>query len=702
MYSKFDMQIDEILSTLTLKEKIGQLNQVAPSMVPPEKLKERIRNGEVGSLILANSATAGNDEQEAVLIETMNELQRCAVEESRSGIPMIFGRDVIHGHHTVLPVPLASACSFNPELVKKAYRCVAKEAVNECVQWTFSPMLDVCHDPRWGRIVEGPGEDPYVGSRMARAIVEGFQGEDLAAPDSLAACSKHYLGYGASEGGRDYFRTEISDYTLYNLVLPPFREAVKAGAATVMSSFNDINGQPVTSSKKYLTDILRGQLGFEGYVVSDWASVDQLQKQGVAEDGRTCAKSSILAGLDMEMVSAHYVRELEELVLAGEVPEEVIDESVRRILRIKLAKGLFERPYCSRVPVDREEHMKLAEELAAESMVLLKNEGEVLPLRKDVKVALCGPYIEERKELHGTWSLDGIVEITPNMAEAMKKHGNVDINGAYEDSDVIVLALGESRWVTGETKASSDCALTKDQIELVHTAHESGKKVVGVIFCGRPIALGNVEPYLDAILIAWHGGTMCAEAAAKILYGDIVPSGKTAATFVRTSGQIPLYYNATSACREVNGYYGENPESNYVDVPGSPLYPFGYGLSYTTFEYTGLSVKKDSLALEEVNAGEAFDVSIKVKNTGTCKGKEVVQLYIHDKVASLMRPQRELKGYQKIELEPGEAKDVTFSVGADSLGFYDNEGTFVVEKGRFELFVGENCFTRNKVEVCLI
>ncbi len=718
MYKQFDSEVDKILSSLSLKEKIGQLNQVIhPDADNLKEIKESIRRGEIGSVILAESATAGNDEQRAILVEMLNDLQKCAMEESKSGIPLIYGRDVIHGHHTVYPIPLASACSFNPELITSSYRSIAKEAANDGVQWTFAPMLDVCHDPRWGRIIEGPGEDPYIGTTMAKATVTGFQGDNLADTDSLAACAKHYLGYGYSEGGRDYFRTEISDYTLYNNILPPFKAAVDAGAATVMSSFNDINGQPITSSRKYLTDILRNKLGFEGFVISDWNSIDQLKKQGVAKDNRDCAKQAILAGLDMDMVDRHYINELENLVLSGEVPEEVIDTSVRRILRVKLAKGLFERPYCVPRKIDTTEHIHLAEQLAAESMVLLKNDNQVLPLPKSAKVALVGPFVEERRALHGNWTLDGDLSITPNFLEAMTEvaqagNGTVSINDNpltlnnctcfFADHDVVVLALGESHLVSGETRCMADISLSPEQVLLAKAARLSGKKVIGVIFCGRPVALENITPYLDAILCAWHGGTRCAHAAAKILYGDYVPSGKTITTFLRSTGQVPLYYNATSSCRAVNGYYGENLLPNYIDMPGSPLYPFGYGLSYTDFDISPIQVNTVTVPLDKLLAGEEFTFTVKVKNTGDYDGKEVVQLYIHDLVASLMRPQRELKAFEKVEVKKGSTVKVEFHIGAESLGFYNNEGVYTLEKGEFDIYIGNDCLTENKIRIEIV
>ena len=719
MYKEFDNKVEEILSSLTLKEKIGQLNQVPqPVEGNLEETKERIRRGEIGSFILCNSPTAGNEEQKAVMVELLNELQRVAVEESKSGIPLIFGRDVIHGHHTVYPIALASSASFDPELVRQCYRCIAKEASSESVHWTFSPMVDVCHEPRWGRIIEGPGEDPYLASRMAEAMVRGFQGDDLTADDSMVACAKHYLGYGMAEGGRDYFRTEISDYTLYNMILPPFRAAVKAGVGTVMSSFNDINGQPVTSSKKYLTDILRDQLGFEGFVVSDWAAVHQLLKQGVAQDSEDCARLAVNAGLDMEMTDNHYIRNLEKLVDEGKVSMETIDNAVRRILRVKLAAGLFDKPYKKPFKVDRQEHIELSEKIAAESMVLVKNNDNLLPLSKDMKVALYGPYVWERRALQGSWALDGYLGASqPNFLEAMqetisggKGHIHFSYEGVlhddgtyiYSQNDVVVLALGESHAATGEARCSADVVLAKNQIEIAKKAKQSGKKVVGVIFCGRPLALENIEPYLDAILIAWHGGTRCAHAAAKIIFGQYNPCGKTPVTFIRKTGQIPLYYNITKSGRDVDGYYGEGYAQNYIDSLGSPLYPFGYGLSYTTFGYGEPVADRTRISLDELAAGECIKVSAVVKNTGDCAGKEIVELYIRDHVASCMRPIRELKGFDKIELDAGEEKTVTFSVGADSLGFYDHSGQYVLEKGAIDLYVGENCLTENKVTIEIV
>lgn len=714
MYMGYEDQIDTLLAKMTIKEKIGQLNQIYQPRTKDEieNCKRLIRNGEVGSIILASSATAGNDGKSNIDTELCNELQKVAMEESENHIPLIYGRDVIHGHHTVYPIPLASAASFNEELVEMCYRNVAEEAASEGVHWTFSPMLDLSRDPRWGRIIEGAGEDPYVAMRMGSAYINGFQGKDISEKDSLVACAKHYIGYGASEGGRDYHRTEITDYSLYNYYLPAFRAAVEAGVGTVMSSFNDISGQPVNATPKYLTEILRDKLGFEGYVVSDWAAIQQLIKFGVAENRADCAKLALNAGVDMNMVDNCYIENLERLVTNGQVSEEILNCSVRRILRIKFAKGLFDNPYCRRTKIDRTEHLTDARMLAGESMVLLKN-NDVLPLKKNIKIGLFGPFVREKRSLLGSWTLDFCLEDTASLLEAMsEKIGrehillNSDESGLFDDSvqaamktDIIVLALGESWEVTGERRSLSDISLSHSQIELIHKMKALGKKVVGVFFCGRPIAMEGVAEELDAILYAWHSGTETANAVCDILFGDVVPSGKTTVTFPRRTGHIPLYYNVTSSGNVVNGYYGEEGFACYVDSVASPAYPFGYGLSYTVFEYSKPFIDEEYMTLEELAKGKKFKVSVNVKNIGEYDGKEVVQLYIHDRVASIMRPLRELKAFKKVLIKEGEAVDIEFEIGYGELGFYKEDGTYVVETGIFDVYVGENCLTGNKISI---
>ncbi len=715
MKTDIEKRIDELLSKMTLQEKIGQLNQIKAPLTDNEEIFQMIREGKIGSFIMATTAHAGNDDTASVENILINKMQKIAVEESRLGIPIIYGRDVIHGHRTVYPVPLASAASFNPELLEKCYRNIAKEASADGVHWTFSPMLDLSRDARWGRIIEGPGEDVYVGECLAEACVKGFQGEDVSDSDSLVACAKHYLGYGASEGGRDYHRTEISDYNLYNYYLPAFRAAVKAGVGTFMSSFNDINGQPVTSSYKYLTEILRDKLGFDGMVVSDWEAVSQLKKQGVAENDADCARLSINAGLDMDMCDKIYLNNLEELVEKGEVSVNTIDLAVRRVLRVKFRKGLFENPYCDAVEIDRTKHLADARALAAESMVLLKNDNNTLPLNKSQKIALVGPFIRERRALLGSWTLDGKAEETPNLAEAMKEVIGNNLTLGYDDlsvfdgniarankADIIVLALGESEKVTGEARSVSDIALPKNQIELIHRYKALGKKVIGVFFCGRPMAMEGVSEYLDAIVYAWHSGSQTANALCDILFGDTVPSGKTAVTFPKRTGHIPLYYNVTSSGRRVDCYYGENPADCYTDSVPTPAYPFGFGLSYTKFLYSDLTVDTTEIALVDLKNGKKFGVSVNVKNIGDFDGKETVQLYIRDKIASIMRPLRELKAFEKRLIKMGESRVFNFELGYDKLGFYTPYGEYTVEKGEFEIYVGENCLTENKITVKIV
>ena len=716
-FSRFDKQVNELLAKMTLKEKIGQLNQASAPRNEEDRIKqeEMMRRGEMGSLILATSATAGNCDQPSVDTEHYDRLQHIAVEESRLGIPMIFGRDVIHGHHTVFPIPLASACAFNPDLLTRCYRTVAKEARAEGIHWTFSPMVDLCRDPRWGRIIECPGEDPLVGEIFAAAAVRGFQGEDLTDPDSMVACVKHFLGYGFSEGGRDYNHTEIPAYTLYNYVIPAFRAAIEAGCGTVMGSFNSINGQPMAATPKYLTDLLRGELGFEGFVVSDWGSIRQLTREGIARDLKECAEKGIHAGIEMDMDLSCYAKELEELVNEGKVSVDVIDEAVRRVLRIKFACGLFENPFTTRRQVDKAPHRALAREIAGESMLLLKNNG-VLPLKKDATVILGGAYADERRALNGSWSSDGHVSDVTTMTEAMTEvlsaSGGTLISvpnrPLYDDAPLtffknkgtIVLALGEGNLVTGEAKSLARIEITEDQVRLAKEAHDSGKKVVGVIFAGRPLALTPIEPYLDAILYAWHCGTETAHAACDILFGDVNPSGKAVVTFPRDTGHIPIYYNAIVPSKKVHTYYGDG--HGYLDVPGLPMYPFGFGLSYTTFEFSPIEVRRDRLTVEELKNGETIRVAVKVKNTGERTGKETVQLYLHDIIASYVRPARELKDYRKIELAPSEEQEIEFELGYKQLGYYDENDNYLCDPGQFELWIGDDCTTENVTRIHIV
>lgn len=711
MLSDFEKRAEEILSKMTLAEKVGQLNQLeTPTVDKLDEFKEKVKKGQVGSILMSVGATAGNTQQGAIDVDFYNELQRIAVEESPNGIPMIFGRDVIHGHRTVFPIPLAMAASFNNELIEKAYSYIAKEAANESVHWTFTPMLDLSRDPRWGRIIESPGEDSYVSKRFAESVVKGLQGEDVSRKDRLLSCAKHYIGYGASEGGRDYHRTEISDYSLFNNYLPAFRSAVKAGAKTVMSAFNDINGQPITSSKYYLTDILRDYLGFDGFVVSDYDAVCQLARQGVAESEADCCAMALNAGLDMDMHDGCYMDCLVKLVKDGIVDESVIDKAVKRVLKIKLYKGLFDNPYCCHTEIDRTEHLKTAYELACESIVLLKNNAQTLPLSKSAKIAVLGPFVYERRSLLGSWTIDGKAEETQNFFETLNNTVSGELKTAafgefgwnttgwvLDWADVIVLALGEEWSNTGESRCASDITISAAQKELIKKAKASGKKVVGVFFCGRPIAMQGIAEDLDAILYAWHCGSKTASAACDILFGDVVPSGKLAVTIPRLATHIPFYYNVTSSGRPVNCYYGENTGACYIDSIAAPYYPFGYGLSYTKFEYSNISILKNEISLTDLKNGKKIKVSVAVRNIGEYDAKETVQLYIHDPVATLMRPLRELKAFKKVFISSGQSKTVDFEIGFEDLGYYLSNGEYVVEKGKIKIYIGSDCLTDNAI-----
>lgn len=711
-------QIDALVKLMPLKEKIGQLTQIeTPIKENVEAVKSMVRRGEVGSILMSVGATAGNDKQGAIDVTFYNELQRIAIEESPHHIPLLFGRDVIHGHRTVYPIPLAMAASFDFDLIQHCYRNIAVEAANESVHWSFAPMLDLARDPRWGRIIECPGEDPLLGKKMANAVVNGLQGDDLKAEGSLLACAKHFIGYGAAEGGRDYHHTEISDYSLYNYYLPSFREAVNNGVATVMSAFNDINGEPVSGSKYYLTNILREKLGFNGFVVSDYAAIHQLIHNGVAENDFEASIRAIDAGVDMDMWDACYLDNLEQAVKDGKISESIIDNAVKRVLEAKLKKGLFEKPYCEPKPYDRKRHLNDARKLAAESAVLLKNDGSILPLSKNSRVSLIGSFAEERRSLLGSWTIDGKADETPNLAEAMReavkgsgsvyteyRADNLSANTVWvmRRSEAIVLALGESWADTGENRSRANIDLSVEQKELIIKAKATGKKLIGVFFCGRNIPMQGIVEYFDAVIYAWHSGSEAAGAVADIIYGKVNPQGRLPVTIPRLATHIPIYYNCYSSGHDVNGYYGENPDESYVDSLASPYYPFGYGLSYTNFEYGNISCENLGISIDGIKNDEYFEFEISLKNVGNCFGTETVQLYIHDKFAGLSRPLRELKDFKKVSLNPGEATKVKFKIGIDELGYYMPDGRYIIEKGEFDIYIGENSLTERKITVKII
>lgn len=707
--AEIEKKIDALLARMTLEEKLGQMSQA--SLGRPglgEEIKQQIRAGRWGSFLNAGT------------IEDRLEAQRIAVKESRLGIPLMFGRDVIHGYRTVFPIPLGQAASWDPELVEQAARVAAREAAADGIHWTFAPMSDVTRDPRWGRIAESCGEDPYLASVLVAAMVRGFQGRDLSAPDSIAACAKHYVGYGAAEGGRDYNTTWIPEVLLREVYLPPFRAAVEAGVATIMSAFNEINGIPASGNVFTLRKILREEWSFDGFVVSDWNSIVEMIQHGYAADAAEAAYKALRAGVDMEMVSTSYYDHLKELVAAGKVPMEWIDGAVRNILRVKFRLGLFDHPYPD--PSRRQlmlspEHLAVARRLAQESVVLLKNEGGILPLGRGIrKVAVIGPLADSPRDQLGTWSMDGRAEdvITPLKAlrerlgdqrvvyaPGLKTSRDTSTAGfgaareAAMQADVVLLFLGEEQILSGEAKSRAFLNLPGAQEELVDELAATGKPLVVTILAGRPLTFPKVAEKAQAVLYAWHPGVMGGPALADLLFGDAVPSGKLPVTFPRTVGQIPIYYahkntGRPPSPRELGIPLGTPVDprgftSKYLDVDFTPAYPFGYGLSYTSFAYTDLKVSPARIRL-----GEEVEVSAEVKNTGQMAGTEVVQLYVRDVVASRTRPVKELKGFRRIHLQPGESQRVSFRIHTRDLAFYNEEMKLVTEPGKFLVWVGPN------------
>lgn len=698
------MNIENILSKMSLKEKIEQLNQLFLTKENIDEIKERLKGECLGSLIIATNATAGNSDPENFDIETVNELQKIAMESH--GIPLLFGKDVIHGHHISLPVPLGLSATFNPDLVKEGYRNIAEEAVNSGINWSFAPMLDLSRDPRWGRIVEGPGEDPYLGAKMGEAIIKGFQGDGEKI--NIAACAKHYIGYGASEGGRDYQRAEISPYSLQNYYLPAFRGAVNAGVATVMNSFNEISGEPVASSRYLLTDVLRGQLGFDGFVISDWGAIDQLIRQGVAKDRRAAAELAINAGIDMDMTSDCYADNLENLMNDGKVTIETIDTAVRRILSVKERMNLFEEPYLKKVTYSVQKHRKTARLVEEESIVMLKNDG-VLPLNNQNSVCVTGEISLDRRNVLGTWTCDYDIDETVTIFDGIK---NLCSNAFYHEyplgidrsnvsCDAVIVVLGEDFRYTGEGNSITKLEIDERQKSLIKWAKHTRKKVIGILAFGRLRALGDVIDDFDAVLYAWHGGSQIGSAVANIVFGNVSPSGKLPVSIPRCTGQIPLFYNFPPSARDNDGYY-DDKQTNYWDESGTPLFPFGFGLSYADFSYSSPTADKKEISLEQLKNNDCFTISVAVKNVGSVTAKETVQCYIRDCLASMTRPLKELKGFEKIELKSGEEQEVKFRIGWSDLGFYKPDGTYIVEKGNFKIYIGSDCLTQEFTEVNVI
>jgi beta-glucosidase len=696
-----EQRIDELLARMTLEEKLGQLQMLdglAEGVYRPEH-PEMIRKGLLGSTLNVRGA------------KRTNELQRIAMTESRLKIPVLFAFDVIHGYRAVFPVPLGEAASFDPAAAERSASVAAAEASAAGVKWTFAPMVDIARDPRWGRIVEGSGEDPYLGAVMAAARVRGFQGygeNGYSAPDKVLACAKHWVGYGAAEGGRDYNSTEISESTLRNVYFPPFHAALNAGAGSFMSAFNDLNGAPTSANSFTLTKVLRDEWKFDGVVVSDYESVREVINHGFASDEAEAAQKAIAAGVDVEMVSRLYNRRLPQLVKEGKFPAAVIDEAVRRMLRIKFRLGLFERPYTdeareSRLILSRE-HLDASREIAARSMVLLKNERETLPLSKGLKsIAVIGPLADDRANPMGSWTGDGRKEDVITLLAGIKAKApaarvmyakGCDINtddadGIAEasrvarESDVVILAVGESAEMSGEAAARSSLDLPGRQRDLVRAVHESGKPYVVVLMNGRPLTINWIAENSPAILETWFAGTQAGNAIADVLFGEVNPGGKLPVTFPRAVGQVPIYYNHKNTGRPPNA--NNKYTSKYYDLQWTPLYPFGYGLSYTQFRLANLQ-----LSAQRIRPDGKITVSVEVENIGARAGDEVAQLYMRDVAASVTRPVKELKGFQRITLQPGEKRRVEFTLSPEHFGFWNHENRFIVEPGDFKVTVGNS------------
>jgi beta-glucosidase len=694
-----EAKIDNLLAKMTLEEKVGQMSQVSRfGEDGPNDIENEVRKGNTGSFL--NIAD----------VQQRNRLQKIAVEESRLGIPLIFGYDVIHGHRTIFPVPLAEAATWDLDLMEKTAAIAAKEARAVGIDWTFSPMVDIARDPRWGRIVESAGEDPFLGSLISRAKVRGYQGNDLSAPDTVAACLKHFAVYGAVQGGREYNTTEVPLRTVRDVYLPPFKAGIEEGAVTLMSGFNDLNGNPVSGNKFLLTDVLRDEWGFDGFVVSDWRSVKQLISHGVAKDESQAASLGVTAGVDMEMVSRTYHNTLPSLVKKGVISEDILDTAVRRILRVKFRLGLFDKPYVDPKLQDTvilaPEHRALARRAVRESMVLLKNENNLLPLDENIKsIALIGPLADNQEDLLGTWALAGKSEDVVTVLQGLKNALNdnrckinyvkgceVDGNStegfteavnAANESDLIIMAIGESVAHNGESHSRTNLDLPGVQLELLKEIQKTGKPIVMLLFAGRPLTINWELKNIPAILLAWHPGVEGGNGIADVLFGHYNPAGKITVTFPRNVGQIPIYYNVKNTGRP----FVDNDRftSKYIDSSNTPLLPFGYGLSYTTFTYSDLRVENEKVKIPGI-----VKVSADVTNTGKTAGYEVVQLYIRDMVGSVTRPVKELKGFQRIYLNPGETKTVTFELPTCDLKFYDINMKYNVEPSDFTVWVGPN------------
>ena len=719
-----DRFIDQLMKKMTLEEKIGQLNlpvtgEITTGQAKSSDVAKRIRNGEVGGLFNLKG------------VERIREVQRQAVEESRLGIPLLFGMDVIHGYETIFPIPLGLSCTWDMKAIEESARIAAVEASADGISWTFSPMVDVSRDPRWGRVSEGNGEDPFLGAAIARAMIRGYQGKDMSRNDEIMACVKHFALYGASEAGRDYNTVDMSRQRMFNEYMLPYQAAVEAGVGSVMASFNEVDGVPATGSKWLMTDVLRKQWGFDGFVVTDYTGINEMIDHGMG-DQQTVASLALNAGVDMDMVSDAFSGTLKKSVEEGKVSAAAIDAACRRILEAKYKLGLFDDPYkyCDvnrpKKQIFTKEHRAIARKTASESFVLLKNEG-VLPLSKKGTIAVVGPLANTRSNMPGTWSVAAVLDNAPSLVEGLRevvgdrakvvtaKGSNLIGDADYEKratmfgrelhrdnrtdrelldealkvaagANVIVAALGESSEMSGESSSRTNLEMPDVQRALLQELLKTGKPVVLVLFTGRPLVLTWEEEHVPAILNVWFGGSEAAYAISDVLFGDVNPSGKLTATFPQNVGQIPLFYNHKNTGRPLQeGRWFEKFRSNYLDVSNEPLYPFGYGLSYTTFAYSDIH-----LSSTEMSADGELTATVTVTNTGSRDGAEVVQLYIRDLVGSVTRPVKELKGFEKIFLKAGESRKVSFSITPELLKFYNYDLQFVCEPGDFDVMIGGN------------
>ena len=722
-----ERRVKALLEQMTLAEKIGQMNQVNASDDDiSDYLRGDIEAGRVGSVL------------NQVDVDAVNELQRIAVRESRLGIPLLVGRDVIHGFETVMPIPLGQAATWNPDIVREGARVAAREAATAGINWTFAPMIDISRDARWGRIAESLGEDPFLASELATAMVEGFQGKDLAASGTIAATAKHFAGYGAAESGRDYATTDIPENELRNVYLRPFKAAVDAGVMTLMAAFSDLNGVPATGNEFLMREILRDEWNFRGLVVSDWDSVRQLAIHGLTENDKESVYQAVTAGVDMEMAGESYVHHLEDLISEGRIDVAMIDAMVANILRVKIRLGLFERPYTNpaELPaIANEQALATAKKAALQSVVLLKNDHGALPLSAEKlnSVAIIGPLADAPYEQLGTWIFDGDAKlsITPMHAIHSLVGHEVDVrylramensrsktSAAFDeavaiaaDSDAVILFLGEESILSGEAHSRADISLPGDQAELVRRIRETGKPVIAVILAGRPLTLTNIVDQVDAILFAWHPGTMGGPAIADLLFGVESPSGKLPATFPRMVGQIPIYYNQKNTGKppspdtivHIDDIDAHAPQLSlgmtafHLDAGYTPLFAFGHGLSYAEFDYQNISVNA-----HEIGMGDAVTVSAELTNKGDVAADEVVQLYVRDLVGNVTRPVKELKGFKRVRLEPGQTVTVDFELHTDDLAFFGRNMQLMTEPGAFHAWIGGSSETELRTEFRVI